>query len=132
MSGFHTQKCPNPAVQVQLDYADLSERLDWALTHDAEAHAIAEQAAVVARLNLRIEDVECYWCAHAAGMRAGCCHRCCIVCPPRLHQIDTQWLLPWVSGCAWVRFGGAMPLQELQAWHARSVPTPAHSVALAH
>ena len=61
---------------MQLDYADLSERLDWALTHDAEAHSIAEQAAVVARLHLRLEDVECYWCALAAclpiGALAGC------------------------------------------------------------
>ena len=50
-------------MQVRLDYADLGERLDWALTHDAEAHVIAQQAAVIARLHLRIEDVECYWCA---------------------------------------------------------------------
>ncbi|KAK9839771.1 hypothetical protein WJX81_000416 [Elliptochloris bilobata] len=48
-------------LPVRLDYADLSERLDWALTHDAEAHVIAQQAAIVARLHLRIEDVECYW-----------------------------------------------------------------------
>ena len=48
-------------LQVRLDYADLGERLDWALTHDAEAHLIAQQAAVIARLHLRIEDVECYW-----------------------------------------------------------------------
>ena len=51
---------------MQLDYADLSERLDWALTHDAEAHVLAEQALVVARLHLRIEDMECYWCAFLA------------------------------------------------------------------
>ena len=48
-------------LQVRLDYADLSERLDWALTHDSAAHEIAQQAAVIARLHLRIEDVECHW-----------------------------------------------------------------------
>ena len=53
--------CDPGFMQVRLDYADLGERLDWALTHDAEAHVIAQQAAVIARLHLRIEDVECYW-----------------------------------------------------------------------
>ncbi len=59
-------------LQVRLDYADLSERLDWALTHDAAAHEIAQQAAVVARLHLRIEDVECYWHAPLIGMPPPC------------------------------------------------------------
>ncbi len=64
MAHMHTPDRHVP--QVQLDYADLSERLDWALTHDAEAHVIAEQALVVARLHLRIEDMECYWCVLSA------------------------------------------------------------------
>ncbi len=98
--GSRAQKRSISAAQVQLDYADLSERLDWALTHDAEAHAIAEQAAVVARLNLRIEDVECYWCARAASMRIGCCRRCCVGCPARLHCTRMQWLVLRVSCCA--------------------------------
>ncbi len=82
---------------MQLDYADLSERLDWALTHDAEAHSIAEQAAVVARLHLRLEDVECYWCALAGCLRKGVL---ALVSPRMVRRRNVEML--WVrvrAGC---------------------------------
>ena len=46
---------------MRLDFSNLQEQLDWALAHDKEAQAIAEQAALQARLFIRSEDIACYW-----------------------------------------------------------------------
>ncbi|EIE18580.1 hypothetical protein COCSUDRAFT_45356 [Coccomyxa subellipsoidea C-169] len=48
-------------IPVGLDFQDLQGKLDWALSHDKEAHAIAEQAALQAKLFIRPEDIQCYW-----------------------------------------------------------------------
>lgn len=48
-------------LPVKLDFSNLQEQLDWALGHDKEAQAIAEQAALQARMFIRAEDIECYW-----------------------------------------------------------------------
>jgi hypothetical protein len=48
-------------LPVRLDFADLQSRLDWARAHDKQAHAIAEQAALQAKLFIRYEDMQCYW-----------------------------------------------------------------------
>ncbi len=48
-------------IPVGLDFQDLQGKLDWALSHDMEAHAIAEQAALQAKLFIRPEDIQCYW-----------------------------------------------------------------------
>ena len=48
-------------IPVRLDFGDLQGKLDWALSHDREAHAIAEQAALQAKMFIRSEDIQCYW-----------------------------------------------------------------------
>ena len=49
------------AVQVRLDFSDLQQRLAWAISHDAEAAAMAERAAAHARRFIRSADIRCYW-----------------------------------------------------------------------
>ena len=56
--GLRSRAC---AAQVRLDFSDLQQRLAWALTHDAEAAAMAERTAVHARRHIRVEDISCYW-----------------------------------------------------------------------
>jgi len=48
-------------MPVRFDFSDLQSKLEWAITHDKEAQAIAEQAALQARLFIRPEDIQCYW-----------------------------------------------------------------------
>lgn len=48
-------------MAIRLDFRDLQARLDWAISHDKEAQAIAEQAALQARMFIRREDIQCYW-----------------------------------------------------------------------
>lgn len=48
-------------LPVRLDFMDLQAKLDWALGHDKQAQAIAEQAALQAKLFIRFEDMQCYW-----------------------------------------------------------------------
>lgn len=47
-------------VHLNVTLADLEERLEWAMKHDAEAQAMAERALAVAQTRLRIVDMECY------------------------------------------------------------------------
>ena len=52
-----------------MDYSDLSDRLDWALAHDAEASAIAARGAQL--VSMLLASTRCKWhacevCAESA------------------------------------------------------------------
>lgn len=48
-------------LSVKFDFSDLESKLEWALTHDAQAEAIAQRGKAFAYSRLRNEDIECYW-----------------------------------------------------------------------
>ena len=46
-------------IPVAMDYSDLSDRLDWALAHDAEASAIAARGAQL--VSMLLAGTRCKW-----------------------------------------------------------------------
>ena len=48
-------------VPVKADFSDLIEKVEWAITHDDDARAIARNGAQFVREHLHMTRVHCYW-----------------------------------------------------------------------
>ena len=48
-------------IPVKADFSDLIEKVEWAITHDDDARAIARNGAQFVREHLHMTRVHCYW-----------------------------------------------------------------------